>query len=164
MVTSFLSVGCGLSVTGHRGPRHRVQLLPRRRSSGKSRRRRCILLLPDYPRCGRPARRRRSPSPAPAGAQLPPRRAQPAPQAGRSAARHYRYPRGRLNARQQPPYTVFRLVCARLRIAPVAAGGRIRRGGGCCRCGQAPEQVPLAGRSRTSFRLDAVYLRPWLRV
>lgn len=32
--------------------------------------------------------------PAPAGAQLPPRRAQPAPQAGRSAARSTRFPEG----------------------------------------------------------------------
>lgn len=53
------SVVGGLSVTGHRGPRHLVPLLPRRRSSVKSRRRRCISLLTDVRRCGRPARRRR---------------------------------------------------------------------------------------------------------
>ena len=78
-VPSFLSVGCGSSMTGHRGPRHRVQLLPRRRSSGKSRRRRCILLLPDVRRCGRPARRRRTPSPRP--------QARSFPRAGRSQRR-----------------------------------------------------------------------------
>lgn len=49
----------GLSVTGHRGPRHLVPLLPRRRTSVKSRRRRCISLLTDVRRCGRPALRRR---------------------------------------------------------------------------------------------------------
>ena len=70
------------------------------------------------------------------------------------------FPRGCLHARKQPPYTVFRLVCARLRIALVAAGGRIRRGGGCFRCGQAPEQhhltdllVPLCGSLRLSSGL-----------
>lgn len=41
-LTPFFSVVGGLVVTGHRGPRHLVFLLPRRRSSGKSRRRRCI--------------------------------------------------------------------------------------------------------------------------
>lgn len=49
----------GLSVTGHRGPRHLVLLLPRRRSAVKSRRRRCISLLTAVLRRGRPARRRR---------------------------------------------------------------------------------------------------------
>lgn len=78
-VPSFHSVGCGSSVTGHMGPRHRVQPLPRRRSSGKSRRRRCILLLPDDLRCGRPARRRRTPSPRP--------QARSFPRAGRSQRR-----------------------------------------------------------------------------
>lgn len=53
------SVVSGSVVTGHRGPRHLVLLLPRRRSSVKSRRRRCISLLTDVRRCGRPARRRR---------------------------------------------------------------------------------------------------------
>lgn len=55
----FASVVGGLSVTGHRGPRHLVLFLPRRRSAVKSRRRRCISLLTAVRRCGRPARRRR---------------------------------------------------------------------------------------------------------
>lgn len=43
--------------------------LPRRRSSGKARRRRLALALPDVLRCGRPARRRRNPrAPAARGA------------------------------------------------------------------------------------------------
>lgn len=39
--------------------------LPRRRSSGKARRRRLVLALPDVLRCGSPARRRRNPAPQP---------------------------------------------------------------------------------------------------
>lgn len=39
--------------------------LPRRRSSGKARRRRLALALPDVLRCGCPARRRRNPAPQP---------------------------------------------------------------------------------------------------
>lgn len=39
--------------------------LPRRRSSGKARRRRLALALPDVLRCGYPARRRRNPAPQP---------------------------------------------------------------------------------------------------
>lgn len=56
---SLPAVVSGSVVTGHRGSRHLVLLLPRRRSSVKSRRRRCISLLTDVRRCGRPARRRR---------------------------------------------------------------------------------------------------------
>lgn len=70
-VPSFLSVGCGSSVTGHRGPRHRIQPMPRRRSSVKSRRRRYISLLTDDLRGGRPARRRRFPSPRPQARSFP---------------------------------------------------------------------------------------------
>lgn len=44
--------------------------LPRRRSSGKARRRRLVLALPDVLRCGYPARRRRNPAPQPREARI----------------------------------------------------------------------------------------------
>lgn len=43
---------------------------PRRRSSGKARRRRLVLALPDGRRRGRPARRRRNPAPQPREARI----------------------------------------------------------------------------------------------
>lgn len=78
-----------------------------------------------------PRARRRAASPAPGAASAA---------GGAQRGAEHPFTRGCLHARQQQPYAVFRLVCARLRIALVAAGGRIRRGGCCCRCGQAPEQ------------------------
>lgn len=162
MVSSFLSVGCGSSVTGHRGPRHRVQLLPRRRSSGKSRRRRCILLLPDVLRCGRPARRRRTPSPRP--------QARSYPRAGRSQRRR------RGAARRGAP--VFPRVFARPAPAAVNSFSASMRPAAHCagssRRAHTPRrrllpvrastrEAPLWFATRNPCREPALFLRPWLR-
>lgn len=147
MVTSFLSVGCGSSVTGPRGPRHRVQPLPRRISSVKSRRRRYILLLTYDSRCGRPARRRRFPSPRPQARTFP--RAGRSQRRRRGAARRGA-PVSREGACPPSPAAVCSF-SARLRPAAYCAGGsrraqppRRRQGW----CGQAPELPPYLGSSR----------------
>lgn len=61
---SFLFGGTWGGGTGHRAEAPYLPL-PRRRSSGKARRRRLALALPDALRCGYPARRRRNPAPQP---------------------------------------------------------------------------------------------------
>ena len=97
----FATGGMWGEVTGHRGPRHLVPPLPRRRSSGKARRRRLALALPDVLRCGRPARRRRNPrAPAARGAD-----------------------KGRDPQRGQGP-NARRLNCGRARDAPRGRGRR----------------------------------------
>lgn len=161
VVPSFLSVGCGSSVTDHRGSRHRVQPLPRRRSSGKSRRRRCILLLPDCLRCGRPARRRRSPSPRPQARTFP--RAGRSQRRRRGAARRGAAVSPRVFARPEAAavYSFSASMrpaayCAgssrrahtpRRRLLPVRAGTRA---------------APPNGLARTSLRESAPILRPVL--
>lgn len=54
MAVSFLSVGGGLSVCGHRGRAPLFSSLPRRRSPRKARRRRLVLALRGVRRCGIP--------------------------------------------------------------------------------------------------------------
>lgn len=161
MVTSFLSVGCGSSVTGPRGPRHRIQPLPRRISYVKSRRRRYILLLTYDRRCGRPARRRRSPSPRP--------QARSFPRAGRSQRRR------RGAARRGAP--VFPRVFARPATAAVNSFSASMRPAvkcaGCNRRAHAPRRrlMPVRadtrvaapwGASRNSFREPALFSRSFL--
>lgn len=163
MVTSSLSVGCGLSVTGHRGPRHRIQPLPRRISYVKSRRRRYILLLTYDSRCGRPARRRRFPSPRP--------QARAFPRAGRSQRRR------RGAARRGAP--VFPRVFARPAAAAVISFSASMRPAvkcaGCNRRAHAPRRrlMPVRADTRVSlpwcatrnpFRETALSLRPFLCV